>query len=80
MQQARPIGQKLAGRSRPDERALARLAHSKIAGVQHAKAHLCKWRQIFQVAAATQGLLWTGTWKSDKCLQGWLGIRLMYSA
>ena len=40
MQRPRPLGQRAAWRDAPDEGALARLAHAKVAGVQHAEAHL----------------------------------------
>ena len=40
MQRRRPGGQIVVGRDAPNERALARLAHAKVARVEHAKAHL----------------------------------------
>ena len=35
-----PLWQNVAGSYSPDEGALARLTHAKVAGVQHTKAHL----------------------------------------
>ena len=40
VQRRRPVRQVVVGRHAPDERALARLAHAKVARVEHAKAHL----------------------------------------
>ena len=40
VQQLRPVRQQIARSSCPDEGALARLAHPKVARIQHAKANL----------------------------------------